>query len=53
MIYYIALKIGLPAITRIGKRYHLISESDIKKTETWFARHGELAVFLGRMAQDS
>jgi membrane protein DedA with SNARE-associated domain len=50
IIYYIALKLGLPAITRIGKRYHLISESDIKKTETWFARHGELAVFLGRMA---
>ena len=50
IIYYIALKIGLPAITRIGKRYHLISESDIKKTETWFVRHGELAVFLGRMA---
>jgi len=50
IIYYISLKIGLPAITRIGKRYHLISESDIKKTETWFVRHGELAVFLGRMA---
>lgn len=50
IIYFIALKIGLPAITRIGKRYHLISESDIKKTETWFVRHGELAVFLGRMA---
>jgi membrane protein DedA with SNARE-associated domain len=50
IIYYIALKIGLPTITRIGKRYHLISESDIKKTETWFVRHGELAVFLGRMA---
>jgi membrane protein DedA with SNARE-associated domain len=50
IIYYIALKLGLPAITRIGKRYHLISESDIKKTETWFVRHGELAVFLGRMA---
>lgn len=50
IIYYIALKIGLPTITRIGKRYKLISESDIKKTETWFVRHGELAVFLGRMA---
>lgn len=50
IIYYIALKIGLPTITRIGKRYHLISESDIRKTETWFVRHGELAVFLGRMA---
>ena len=50
IIYYIALKIGLPTLTRIGKRYHLISESDIRKTETWFAKHGELAVFLGRMA---
>ncbi|MGA9318888.1 MAG: DedA family protein [Nitrososphaeraceae archaeon] len=50
MIYFIALKIGLPTITRIGKRYHLLSESDLKKTETWFVRHGELAVFLGRMA---
>lgn len=50
IIYYVALKVGLPAITRIGKRYHLISESDIKKTEKWFVRHGELAVFLCRMA---
>ena len=50
IIYFIALKIGLPTITRIGKRYHLLSESDLKKTETWFVRHGELAIFLGRMA---
>ena len=50
IIYFIALKIGLPTITRIGKRYHLLSESDLEKTETWFVRHGELAVFLGRMA---
>ena len=50
IIYFIALKIGLPTITRIGKRYHLLSESDLKKTETWFVKHGELAVFLGRMA---
>jgi membrane protein DedA with SNARE-associated domain len=50
IIYYISLRIGLPTITRIGRRYHIISESDIKKTETWFVRHGELAVFLGRMA---
>lgn len=50
IIYFIALKIGLPTITTIGKRYHLLSESDLKKTETWFVRHGELAVFLGRMA---
>lgn len=50
IIYFIALKVGRPTITRIGKRYHLLSESDLEKTETWFVRHGELAVFLGRMA---
>jgi membrane protein DedA with SNARE-associated domain len=50
IIYFIALKIGLPAITRIGKRYRILSESDIKKAESWFDKHGELAVFLGRMA---
>jgi membrane protein DedA with SNARE-associated domain len=28
----------------------LESESSIEKAETWFERHGEAAVFLGRMA---
>ncbi len=50
IIYVIALKIGLPVIIRIGKRYRILSESDIRKAETWFGNHGELAVFLGRLA---
>jgi membrane protein DedA with SNARE-associated domain len=50
IIYIVALKIGLPVIIRIGKRYHILPESDIRKAETWFDKHGELAVFLGRLA---
>jgi membrane protein DedA with SNARE-associated domain len=50
IIYYAALTIGEPAILKIGKRYHLLSESDIVRTKSWFDNHGELAVLLGRMA---
>lgn len=50
IIYYAALMIGEHAIIKLGKRYHLLSESDMIKTKSWFVRHGELAVFLGRMA---
>ena len=50
IIYYVALIIGEPAILKIGKRYHLLSESDILKTKSWFEKNGELAVLLGRMA---
>ena len=37
-------------LTISDKRYHLLSESDILKTKSWFEKHGELAVLLGRMA---
>lgn len=30
-------------------RYLGISAKDLEKTEVWFARHGEIIVFLGRM----
>jgi membrane protein DedA with SNARE-associated domain len=49
IIYFISLKAGKPAVVRFGKRLR-ISESSIEKAETWFERHGEAAVFLGRMA---
>lgn len=48
-IYFISLKAGKPAVVRFGKRLR-ISEDSIEKAETWFERHGEAAVFLGRMA---
>ena len=49
IIYFISLKAGKPAVVRFGKRLR-ISESSIEKAESWFERHGEVAVFLGRMA---
>ena len=49
IIYFISLKIGKKAIIKFGKHFR-ISESSIEKAESWFERHGELAVFLGRMA---
>jgi membrane protein DedA with SNARE-associated domain len=50
IIYYAALVIGEPAILKIGKKYHILSESDIVKTRSWFDKYGELAILLGRMA---
>jgi membrane protein DedA with SNARE-associated domain len=49
MIYFIALKIGRPAILRIGK-YVLINESKLQRAELWFEKHGAVAVFVGRLA---
>lgn len=49
LIYFIALKIGRPAILRVGK-YMLIDEIKLQKAESWFKNHGVLAVFVCRMA---
>ncbi|MFL6523714.1 MAG: DedA family protein, partial [Nitrososphaera sp.] len=49
IIYFISLKAGKLAIIKFGKHLR-INESSIEKAESWFERHGELAVFLGRMA---
>jgi membrane protein DedA with SNARE-associated domain len=49
LIYFIALKIGRPAILRVGK-YMLFDETDLQKAESWFKKHGVLAVFVCRMA---
>ncbi|HYX55877.1 MAG TPA: DedA family protein [Nitrososphaeraceae archaeon] len=49
MIYFIALKIGRPAILRVGK-YVLINESKLQRAELWFEKHGTVAVLAGRLA---
>jgi membrane protein DedA with SNARE-associated domain len=49
IIYYAALMIGEPAILKIGKRYHLVYESDILKTKSWFDKHGDLAVIHNKI----
>ncbi len=48
-IYYASLKAGKAAIIRYGK-YVRVGTKEIEKAEKWFEKHGELAVFLGRMA---
>jgi len=49
IIYFIALKIGKSAVVKLG-RYTRITESGLKKAESWFDKHGTTAVFTGRMA---
>jgi membrane protein DedA with SNARE-associated domain len=48
-IYYASLKAEKAAIIRYG-RYVRIGTKEIEKAEKWFEKHGDLAVFLGRMA---
>jgi membrane protein DedA with SNARE-associated domain len=49
IVYYISMRIGRPAVLRYG-RYVGIGKKEIEKTEDWFERHGQAAVFFGRMA---
>ena len=49
IIYYISLKLGRKVLLRIGK-YVLINEKKLERAEIWFEKHGQLAVFLGRLA---
>jgi membrane protein DedA with SNARE-associated domain len=49
VIYYIALRIGKPAVLKFG-RYVGVGESSLLKAESWFQKYGVIAVFSGRMA---
>jgi membrane protein DedA with SNARE-associated domain len=49
IIYYVSMRIGRPLIIKYG-RYVGIGKREIEKTEAWFERHGQAAVFFGRMA---
>ena len=48
MIYLIALKLGRIVLLRY-LQYVKVSEKKIQSVETWFAKYGDKAVFLGRM----
>lgn len=52
IIYFLSLKIGKSAIIRLGRYIH-IKESTLQKSESWFEKHGAIAVFVGRMAPGS
>jgi membrane protein DedA with SNARE-associated domain len=49
VIYYLALRVGKPAILRFGK-FVGVGEKGLLKAESWFQRYGVIAVFTGRMA---
>jgi membrane protein DedA with SNARE-associated domain len=46
--YYLAIWIGEPVLRRFGK-YVLISDRSLTRTQAYFARHGEISTFVGRL----
>jgi membrane protein DedA with SNARE-associated domain len=46
--YYLAMKIGHPLLLKIGK-YFFVKEKTIIAIEDYFANHGPISVFLGRL----
>ena len=46
--YFLALKLGRPAMHRLGKRF-LVSEKTMTLTEQYFAKHGAITTFVGRL----
>lgn len=46
--YGLALKLGRPAMHRLGKRF-LVSERTMSLVETYFAQHGAFTTFVGRL----
>ena len=46
--YYLAIWIGEPVLRRFGK-YVLISDKSLTRTQAYFARHGEISTFVGRL----
>jgi len=48
LFYYVGKTGGHALVERYGK-YVLVDTQDIKRTEAWFKRRGELTVFLARL----
>ena len=46
--YWLALKLGRPFLQRYGK-YVLIKEHTLQRMEGFFARHGHISTFTGRL----
>jgi len=46
--YWVSLKGGRPLLLKYGK-YLLLTRHEIERTEAWFARYGEWAVFFSRL----
>ncbi|MBZ4320230.1 DedA family protein [Streptomyces huiliensis] len=48
-LYSIGALLGRDRTVALAARIPLVKESDVLRTEAWFARHGTKAVFFGRM----
>lgn len=48
-LYGIGVKIGRERLLAIAEWLPLLEPADIENTEAWFSRHGESAVFFGRL----
>lgn len=48
-LYYVGLVFGYQRTMAIAQKLPLIKTTDIEKTDAWFERHGNKAVFFGRM----
>jgi len=46
--YWFAVTVGEPFLRRYGK-YMLVREHHLDKAEAYFARHGEISTFVGRL----
>jgi len=46
--YYLALLLGLPLLRRYG-RYFFISEKSLERLDAFFAAHGPISTFSGRL----
>ena len=46
--YWFAITVGEPFLRRFGK-YVLLREHHLDRTEAYFARHGEISTFVGRL----
>ncbi len=46
--YYVGAWGGRPLVYKYG-RYLLISHHDLELADRWFARHGEITIFIGRL----
>ena len=50
--YFLALKLGRPALVKFLKRYGgylFLSEAALERVETFFERHGHISTFVGRL----
>ena len=46
--YWVSMKGGRPLLRKYG-RYILITQEEVDRAESWFARYGEAAVFVSRL----